>query len=134
MSIEARTASQLPNLLLAHRRQPGRGFFVAAALPLALFALGGLEYGGTGLYALLASICLLQAIYPTLLGWALSVAIYATGSAAYLYALVKDVIDIAGGNQASISADGAGFVLFVILLVAIDVALAIHRPKPLPGA
>jgi hypothetical protein len=140
MSIEARGHSLLPrvvNLLLARRRQPGRGVFVVAALLLALFALVGWEYGAFPLYAVLASICLLQAIRPTLLGWALVATLYAAGSAAYLYALVKDVIDIAGGNQASIfltPGDGSVFILLVILLLAIDVALAIHRPEPLPAA
>jgi hypothetical protein len=104
---------------------------------LALFALVGWEYGAFPLYAALASICLLQAIRPTLLGWALVATLYAAGSATYLYLLVKDVIGIAGGDQASIfltPGDGSVFVLLVILLLAIDVALAIHRPKPLPGA
>jgi hypothetical protein len=63
------------------------------------------------------------------------VAICATGSAAYFYVFVKEVVDTAGGSHASIFTTGGDvFVLFVILLAAIAVALAIHRPKPLPGA
>jgi hypothetical protein len=104
---------------------------------LALFALVGWEYGAFPLYTVLASICLLQAIRPTPLGWALVATLYGAGSATYLYLLVKDVIRIAGGDQASIfltPGDGGVFILLVILLLAIDVALAIYRPKPLPGA
>ena len=125
------------SLLFGRRKQTGRGFFVVAALPLALFALVGWEYGAFPLYAALSSICLLQTIRPTLLGWALVATLYAAGSATYLYALVKDVIDIAGGKQASIflnPVDGTVFVLLVIVLAAIAVALAIHRPKPLAAA
>ena len=139
MSIEARGHSlpQVLNLLLARRRQPGRGVFVVAALPLAMFALVGWEYGAFPLYAVLASICLVQAIRPTLLGWALVATLYVAGSATYLNLLVKDVIGIAGGSQASIfltPGDGSVFVLLVVLLLTIAVALAMHRPKPLPGA
>ena len=122
--------------LLAHRDQPGRLFFVLAAIPLFLTGLVGAEYGAFVPYAILASICVVQAVYPTLLGWALAAAIYGAASAAYLYALVRDIIELARGKQPNIllnPTDSAVFVLFELVLVAIAIALFVHRPKPRPA-
>jgi hypothetical protein len=120
--------------LLARRRQPWRGIFVVAALPCFVFALAGWEYGAFPPYAALASICLFQALWPTLLVWGAILAIYATASAVYLYLMAADLIGLARGNQPSIflgPADDTVFVLLVVVLLAVDVALVLHRPKPL---
>lgn len=124
-------------ILLARRRQPRRILLVVAAMPLALLALLGAQYGSFAQYAVLASICLLQAVYPTLLGWALVVASYATGLVVYLYAMLRDLIELAHGNPADIflnPTDSVVVVLLVIVLLAIAVALALSRPKPLLAA
>ena len=120
--------------LLARRQQPGRILLLIAALPLVLTGFAGVEYGAFAPYAILASICLVQAFYPTLLGWGLVVAVYTAGSAVYLCALARDVIRVARGEQAEIllgPADSTVFVLLELVLLAIDVALVHHRPKPL---
>jgi hypothetical protein len=120
--------------ITTRRQQPGRGFLILAALPLILFALGGLEYGGFAINALLASICLLQVIYPTLLGWMVIAATYGSGSAAYFYVAIRDLIVIARGDQPSLflnSTDDTVFALFLAFLLIIDVVLVLCRPKPL---
>jgi len=121
-------------LLLARRRQPWPGIFIVAALPCFIFAVAGWEYGAFPLYAILASICLLQARWPTLLAWAVVAVIYTTASAVYLYLMAEDVIGLARGKQPSIflgPADDTVFVLLLIVLLAVDVGLVLHRPKPL---
>jgi hypothetical protein len=93
----------------------------------------GAEDGGLGLYSVLTSICLLQAVYPTLLGWGLVVAIYSVASTIYFYAVTRDLVELARGNQASIllnPTDDAVFVSLLAVLLAIAIAVVLHRPKP----
>jgi hypothetical protein len=116
--------------LLARREQPRRIILVAAALPLIFTAFVGAEYGAFAPYAVLASICLGQAIYPTLLGWALVVGIYAVGSLVYLFALIRGLIELAHGD----GTDAFAVAMIAALLLAIDTALLYHRPKPIPEA
>jgi hypothetical protein len=106
--------------------------FLLAGGPLAFMGVLGAEEGG-GYFFVLASICLLQAAYPTLLGWALVVAIYSIVSAIYVYAVGRDLVELARGHQASIllnPTDGAVFVLLILVLLAIAVTVVLHRPKP----
>jgi hypothetical protein len=112
-------------LLLARREQPWRGFFLVVTLPVALLALGAIEYGGAWFYALLTVVCLLQAIYPTLLGWASVAAMYCAGALGWLIDLVQGVA------RSSVDSD-SGFEIFLLVgATAIAVALFLHRPRPL---
>src|SRR6266567_7780911 len=90
------------HVLLTRRRQPGRMLLVAAALPLVFMGALGAEEGEFGWYAVLALICLLQAGYPTLLGWLLAVAIYFIFSAIYVFVTIRDLTQLALGRQASL--------------------------------
>jgi hypothetical protein len=121
--------------LVARRRQPARVLVVLAGVPLAFMGVLGAGEGG-GYFFVLASICLLQAAYPTLLGWGLVVAIYSLLSAIYLYAFADDLLGLARGHPASILTNQSDTVFFILLLafsVAFAVALALNRPKPLSG-
>jgi len=123
--------------LLARRQQPARGILIVAALPCVIFALAGWEYGAFPLYAILASICLIQALWPTLLAWAVVVVIYTVSSVVYLYLGAQDVIGLARGRQASVflnSGDDEAFLLLLVILLAVDIGLVLHRPKPLVAA
>lgn len=94
-------------------------------------ALGG-EEGAFGLYAALALICLLQATYPTLLGWTIAVAIYSGFSAIYVYATIADLIELARGHQASIflnPTDDTVFAGLILVLLGIGIALVRCRPR-----
>ena len=116
--------TQTLHVLLGRRQQPGRILFLAAALPLILTALFGWEYGAFPPYAILASICLLQAAYPTLLGWAVVVGVYSVGSAVYLYGLARDLVEKGG------DADDTMIGVILLVLLGIEIALLRHRPKP----
>ena len=116
-------------MLLARRRQPGRFLLVAAAVPLAFAGLLGAEEGALIPYAVLASICLLQAAYPTLLGWGIVVAIYSIALAVYFYGAIAGLIELTHGGEAT---DLTTVVLIVVVLLAMDVALVRHRPTHYP--
>jgi hypothetical protein len=131
------TPARIARALFARRQQPWRALPILAVFPLVFVGLMGEEDGALVPYCALASICLLSAIYPTLAGWSIWVAVYSAGSAAFLYALIRDLIDLAHGRETEIFA-GPGycslfFVLFTAWLAA-DVAFLLHRPKPLPAA
>ncbi|MGA2156176.1 MAG: hypothetical protein ABSH37_17345 [Bryobacteraceae bacterium] len=131
------TLSDALMFLLARRQQPARGILIVAALPCVIFALAGWEYGAFPLYAILASICLIQALWPTLLAWAVVVVIYTVSSVVYLYLGAQDVIGLARGRQASVflnSGDDEAFLLLLVILLAVDIGLVLHRPKPLVAA
>ena|SRR5579862_8083583 len=123
------------HFLLARRRQPKPFLLLIAAIPLALSALMGAEEGGLIPYTVYASICILQAIYPTLLGWILVLAIYCVGSAIYLFAAANDLIDVALGKQATISSDFVTWCEAALVTLALSAVLSFNRPQPrfVPG-
>ena len=93
--------------------------------------LGG-DDGGFGMFAGLASICLFQAVYPTLLGWLIVTAIYCIFSGAYLYASIGDLVELARGHQPSIflnPTDAVVFASLVVVLLAVGIAVIRHPPK-----
>ena len=72
-------------------------------------------------------------LIPRSLAGRSSLAIYSIMSAIYVYAVGRDLVELARGHQASIflnPTDGAVFVLLILVLLAIAVALVLHRPKP----
>jgi hypothetical protein len=117
---------------LARRRQPGRALFVAAALPLAIVGAFGAEYGALLPYGVLAVICVMQAIYPTLLGWWGVVSIYGIFSVIYVWVLIKDLLEMASGGQTGIfwtPGDSAAFVILLLTLLGIFIGLLRCRPR-----
>jgi hypothetical protein len=121
------TISEWLRVLVAKREQAWRGFFVIAAVPLVLLALGGLEYGGFETYASLTSVCLAQAIYPTLLGWGIVFGLYAAGGVAYICALVPYITGHAPDGDWGLAT------ILLVLCSGIAITLFFHRPKALPA-
>ena len=106
---------------------------VVATFPLLFIGALGWEEGAFGWYAALALICLLQAAYPTLLGWTIAVAIYLVFSAIYVYATIADLIELARGHQASIflsPSDDTVFAGLILAVLGIGIALVRCRPRP----
>jgi hypothetical protein len=122
---------------LARRRQPGRALFVAAALPLAIVGAFGAEYGALLPYGVLSVICLMQAIYPTLLGWWIVVSIYGIFSTIYVFVMIKELLELASGGQTSVflgPTDTAVFVILLMMLLGVFIGLLRCRPRPLVEA
>ncbi|MBZ5724109.1 MAG: hypothetical protein LAP87_03865 [Acidobacteriia bacterium] len=122
---------QVSRVVFERRQQPARFLFVVAGLLFAVLALLAIEYGSFSPYAVLASIFLLQAIDPTLIGWLLVLAICATDSTIYLYATVRDAVELARGLRSTIFTNPGDIVLLSVCL-AFVAALVFLRPKPLP--
>jgi len=119
-------------LLVEHREQRARWVFVLGSIPLILFALIGSNYGAFLPYAVLASICLTQAIYPTLLVWALSFGVFAVGAIVYAFALAQDLFRVLRGQTPSIFLnpyDTGAFVFLLTLLIALSVGIWFLKPR-----
>lgn len=117
---------------LARRRQPGRALFAAAALPLAIMGALGADEGALLPYGVLGLICVMHAIYPTLLGWWIVVSIYGIFSTIYLFGMIKDLLEMASGGQTAMflgPADSAFFVILLFALIGIFIGLLRWRPK-----
>jgi hypothetical protein len=63
---------------LLMRRRVARWPFAVAAIPFAILALLAIEYNSFAPYAWLTALCLLNAVYPTLIGWILFAGLLAT--------------------------------------------------------
>ena len=119
-------------LLVERREQRARWVFVLGAIPLILFALIGANYGAFLPYAVLAAICLAQAVYPTLLAWALSLGVFAAGAIVYTFALAQDLFRVLRGQPASIFLnpyDTVAFVFLLTLLIALCVGIWFLKPR-----
>jgi len=117
-------------VLFEKRTQPLRWLFLIVALPFLALSLPN-EYS-TQIYALPGLLCIFQFFVPTLAGWALIFAGFATVVAVYSYAFVADLIQIHSGQGASIfldADDSVVFVLFYLLLVVATVFLYRARPR-----
>ena len=123
--IVATLAYRTVRLLFGRRQQPARWLFAAAAVPLAILALmvSICDFPPVP-YLVLAGICLLQAVFPTLLGWLATLGIYAAGSVVYLYMVAK------GGSYG----DGVPFLLAVTACAGATVAMALVRPRLITDA
>jgi len=112
-------------------RPQGSWVYLLAALPLLVFAVVGLEYGAWAFYLIPALICVVQFFRPTKSVWFVLFLLYLVGTAAYVVALVKDIVQLGGGGQPSIlldSDDSVVFVLLVIYLLAVCYGLFRVRP------
>lgn len=117
---------------MTRRQQPARWFFLLAAVPLVLFALIGAAYGGFLPYALLATVCICQFFYPTLLGWGVVLLVAVAGLVSYGYAAVMDIVRLANGASPSIflnTTDTFAFVLLIGVIATVAVGLIMNRPR-----
>jgi hypothetical protein len=131
--------------LIERRAQTWRQVFGAAALVFLVFAL--LAFGFTGPagseprntrdtiaacipFCVGALVCLIQGLYPTLLGWGLVLGVFAAGAALFGWEVTKMVIGAMRYHHPEVSLLGAGpyFLLFAILL-GICAALLRLRPR-----
>jgi hypothetical protein len=117
--------------LIQRREQPARWVFVATAMPLVLVALIGSAYGAFVPYAALAGICLVQAFYPTLLGWGVVLTLYGVGSALYLFTLGADVHRLMRGDRPQVFLnpyDSTFFLVLLASLLALSALVLRNRP------
>ena len=75
-------------------------------------------------YLVLAGICVLQAVFPTLAGWGVSVGFYAIGAVVYLYALATGG---AHGNAVPI-------LLIMVFCAGVTAVLVWARPRRIGDA
>ena len=80
--------------LFGRRRQSSRWIFVGAAVLLVIVALTGLRHSPFIRYAVLAVLCLVQVIYPTLAGWCFVFVLFLSAAFTYSFLVIGDVIRI----------------------------------------
>jgi len=115
---------RLLRTLFARREQRGSVVFGVAAVPLLGMALlrWGFFLPGVGL----ASICVFQALYPTLAGWTIVMAAFAGLISMILFAIVNDL-----SSTFATTSNAVYSIMFVLILLGIDAGLLIYRPRPL---
>jgi len=74
----------------------------------------------------LASICVFQALYPTLAGWTIVMAAFAGLISMILFAIVNDL-----SSTFATTSNAVYSIMFVLILLGIDAGLLIYRPRPL---
>jgi hypothetical protein len=118
--------------LFERRDQKGKWLFVVAAVPAALFAFIGIAYGAFLPYAAIAAICIAQVFYPTIIGWAVVLAVAVVALASYGYAAVMDIVAIGRGSHPGIFMNQGDTLAFLSLLTALGVVvvgLIKYRPR-----
>jgi len=130
-------AARVAYFIFGRRSRRGFWIYLLAALPFALFSAAGSEYCAFLLYLFPLGACLIQAAWPTLLGWLAVLSIYLTGFALYLVEFIRDLWSIFGGGIPRIFVDfndSAVFIGGLLVLAAISAGLAYYRPRALvPG-
>lgn len=115
-----------------HLRPRGSWVYLLASLPLLIFALVGAEYGALAFYLIPALICVVQFFRPTKPVWFVLFVLYLAGTAAYVVALIKDVVQLAGGGRPSILVDSDDSVVFVLLVIyLLAVCYGLFRVRPM---
>lgn len=106
--------------------------YLVAAFPFFVFSLVGWGYGATPYYLVFGLLCILQAIWPTLLGWIVVFLAYLFGTIIYAVTLFIDVSHILSDQNGLILSDlddSVFFSMLLVLLVGICVALFYVRPR-----
>ena len=119
--------------LIVRRSQRGRWIYILSIVPLLFFALWGWEYGAFLLYFSPAILCLIQYLYPTILGWLILFSIYLAGAIVYLYVYFKDLLQLILGTKSgdSIFVDWNDSLIFTVLIALIvAIALNLYRKRP----
>lgn len=117
---------------IRHLRPQGSWVYLLAALPLLVFAIVGLEYGALVFYLLPALLFLVQFFRPTKPVWLVLFVLYLVGTATYFVALIKDVVQLAGGGRPSILLDSDDSVVFgLLVLYLLAMCFGIFRVRPM---
>ena len=122
--------------LFGRRQQSSRWIFVGAAVLVASVALAGLSHGPFTWYAVLATFCLLQVLYPTFAGWCLVFALFLYAAFNYSLLVIGDVIRIWTGSDAPQLLLGPVKTTVTLLQFAMVIFVVIRlpfvRPRLLP--
>ena len=119
--------------LIAPRKRRLAWCYLFLCLPILVLATFGYVYGGFVLYSVLAAVVIGQFFYPTLLGWGVTLLIYAIFSGLYFYLLVADIIALIAGRRPTAFVDPSDSTLFLILLfVAIGFLVLTYKIRPAP--
>lgn len=119
-------------ILFDRRHQPLRWVFLIAVLPFLFLALLGIEYGAFFMYIVPSVLCVIQFLFPTLLGWFIVLALYISACAVYGYVLGIDVLKLLNDQRPDKLINGTDATVFIvgfIVLLAISVVLWAARPK-----
>ncbi len=109
--------NKLVNILFSRREQKAKWIYLIGSIPLAIFALIGLDYGAFFLYAIPAIILIFQFLYPTLVGWLFFLLIFTAGAITYTVLLISDIIKLAQGIRPSALVDIDDSIVFIFLII-----------------
>ena len=119
--------------LLGRRRQSSRWIFVGAAVLLVIVALAGLRHGPFTWYAVLATLCLLQVLYPTFAGWCLVLVLFLYAAFSYSVLVIGDVIRIwAASSPPQLFSDPLHTVISLLqyaMVIFVAIRLPFVRPR-----
>ena len=122
--------------LFGRRQQSSRWIFVGAAVLLVIVALTGLRHGTFTWYALLATLCIVQAVYPTLAGWCLVFVLFLFAAYTYSFLVFGDVIRIWRGSDPPQLFSGpiktVSTLLQFSMVIFVVIRLPFVRPRLLP--
>ena len=119
-------------ILFDLRHQPLRWIFLVAALPFLFLAVLGIEYGAFFMYLVPSVLCVIQFLFPTLLGWFIVLVFCISACAVYGYVLAIDVLKLLSDQRPDKLINGTDATVFIVgfaVLLAISVILWVARPK-----
>jgi hypothetical protein len=119
--------------LFGRRHQSSRWIFVGAATLLVIVALTGFRHGAFVRYAVLAALCLLQVVYPTLAGWFLVFVLFLSAAFIYSFLAIGDVIRIWTESGPPQLFSGPVNTVVSLLQFAMVIFVAIRLPFVRPG-
>jgi hypothetical protein len=122
--------------LFGRRQQSSRWIFVGAAVLLVIVALAGLRHGPFTWYAVLATLCLLQVLYPTFAGWCLVFVLFLYAAFSYSLLVIGDVIRIwTASDPPQLLSDPVHTVVTLLqfaMVIFVAIRLPFVRPQLLP--
>jgi hypothetical protein len=111
--------------------EPRRWVYLAASLPAVLIALYGWEVGAFLPYALATVAFIACYVYPTIVGWWISIAVYCLATLVTGYVLVRDASEVVAGKSPGIFTNAQNSwiaVIWMSLLVVVTTMLWQARP------
>jgi len=117
-SARSRTSMQSGLIRRVNRRRPVYLLCALCLLPLALVAA---EYGAGVPYFVLVAACVIQFVYPTVLGWGIVAVVFGLLCSALVFVIGRDLIGFAVGWQPHVllDADDAAMVIFLATVVTV---------------
>lgn len=122
--------------LIRRRRQPRRSIVALVAAVLTVLAVAGGEAFALPLFAPLVVVCLIHALFPTLLGWIAVVAICFLGAGVYGAVVVSETVSWISGRGLDVLGEPSAAALVVsvfLLLAGSAIALLLSRPEEAPS-